>query len=748
MKKRTRRLISTVLLILLLMPNFFPAAYADGGSSAAKRWNIMLVVDGSGSLFSGPTTDPDELRFEAIDDLLGILQDNGNNVGALVFSANPYRNDSDEKMLEGIRMNTGLISFDGPAPDGGDPKDYIIYQLRHTPKDYSSGGATDIGTALLVAENMLEEAQKENGLDSIVFLFTDGVTELNYKGTYKKSLENMRQAEERMNESGIKLCGVFLNKNNRSKSTEVLDMVRAANGIDNNTLTLGDTYIEIADSASCHAAMQNFMRLLGFSTSPASSVPGTITFRVPGTGAEEANIRIYSTTGESLPKDLSVTITSPDGTIYFGAEVEGICRSGRTFKNYKLVNPDSGTWTVAVDTNSSSVGAVCELVFTMDKEAIMETSADADKIHTNMDLTVAGYLTHNGEKVNDAAEYREYSCALVLRDVATGEELTYEIVPNEQGKYERTIRLDQYGIFEARVEFTCDSICIQTEPQIWNMENKAPSVANADLKISYGLILNNTYKYDLAGLLSDQEDGNRLIIYVDSENCNMDAVSLNGTELLIKSKEVGDGSIDIKAVDSQGAAGTGRINVHTKNMTLIYILAVVALLVLIFAAIVIAMRKRPRLDGELTLRVPFNGTQVEIPLPTPGSQCSRSPSLKELIDMETGAGRAIRSACNDDYNQIVDMLAAENFNRIKISIVRGKTKAKDGKAHSVGKLKVSQGKKTSVIYNGSVKLAASNDGYDLAYYVEQDDDDDSWDAFDQDDSFDPVDQDDFYLPDD
>ena len=726
MKEKMKRLISVALSVLLLLPVLFTSAYAENQTGAAKRWNIMLVVDGSGSLFSGPTTDPDGLRYEAIDDLLGILQDNGNNVGAMVFSANPGRDDSDEGMRKGIRLNTGMISFDGKAPDGGDPKDYINSQLRNAPMDYGTGGTTDIGTALLVAEETLEALQKKNGLESIVFLFTDGVTELNYTNTYEKSIQNMHKAEQKMCENNIKLCGVFLNKDNRSNSTEVRDMVCAANGIASNTLELGDIYIEIADSASCHSAMEQFMRLLGYSTSDPIPVPGVISFRVPGTGAEEANIRIYSTNGDTLPKDLSVSITAPDGTVFSGATVEAICRSGRTFKNYKLVNPESGTWTIAVNTDDKdSVGVVCELVFTMDKEAAMETEPSASELHSNMEVKVTGYLTQNGVRVTDLSEYREYTCTLFLRDLATNEEISYEIQPDNRDQFSRMIQLDRYGNFEAFIEFTCDSICIQSEPEVWSLGNNVPAVYSDKLNIKYGLFLSDLYKYDLVDQISDREDGKDLAITVESSDCNMDAVTLEGTQLLIKSKDVGDGELIVTVEDSQGASGSASFAVSTKNITLLLILTIIAVLALAFVIVVLVMRNRPRLDGKCLLTVPYDGSNLEIALPAPGTQGSRSTSLSDLLEMEKGNGRAIRSACQDDdeYGQVLRLLDEEDFKKVKLSIVGGKTKNGEGKTIRMGKLKVAQGKKPSVIFNGSIKLTTINDGYYLAYYQESEEED-------------------------
>lgn len=726
-----KRVISVLPLVLLLMPALFASAYADEQGGTAKRWNIMLVVDGSGSLFSGPTTDPDGLRFEAIDDLLGILQDNGNNVGAIVFSANPTRDDSDQEMRKAIRLNTGMISFDGKAPNGGDPKDYINSQLRNAPMDYGSGGTTDIGTALLVAEEMLEALQEQNGLESMVFLFTDGETELNYTNTYEKSIENMHEAEQRMLDNNIKLCGVFLNKDGRSNSTEVRDMVCAANGVASNTLFLGDTYIEIENSTSCHAAMEQFMRLLGFSTTSPMPVPGAVSFRVPGTGAEEANIRIYSTNGSTIPKDMSVSITSPSGVVLSGTTVEAICRSGRTFRNYKLVNPESGTWTIQVDvTNEDSVGIVCELVFSMDKEAEMVIEPAADILHVNMEAAVEAYLTQNGEKITEPADYREYTCDLVIRNLQTNEETSYALLPDSSNRYQTAIFLDTYGTFEAYIAFNCDSIAIKSGVQALNLENHAPEIMPDKLNIKYGLFTSSTYEYDLAERISDLEDGKALDITVDSESCNMDAVRLEGTKLIISSADIGNGELRVTVQDSQGATDFADLRISTKNITLMLILAIIGMMLLIFAALILIMRSRPKLNGKCILTIPCNGSALDIELPTPGSQGPRSTNLTALVEMEKGDGGAIHNVCRDNatYDYVVKMLDNEELEKIKLSIVKGRVRNESGKTVRTGRLKVKQGKAVDIIFNGSMKLSTNTDGFSLAYYYHSDEseDDNGW----------------------
>ena len=73
MKKTVKKTVSAALAVVLLLCVLVVPAYADGEDAEAEKWNIMLVVDGSASLSSGQTTDPDGLRFEAIGSFLATL---------------------------------------------------------------------------------------------------------------------------------------------------------------------------------------------------------------------------------------------------------------------------------------------------------------------------------------------------------------------------------------------------------------------------------------------------------------------------------------------------------------------------------------------------------------------------------------------------------------------------------------------------------------------------------------------------
>ena len=133
--RRAAALVMAVVLSLCFVLS--AAADKELAVQQSNRFNVMLVIDGSGSLVSKSNgTDKDGLRYDAIELFMALLTNQGNNVGAVVFD-----DDSQQYIL-----NTGISSVSGK-----DEKMSIAKQIR----DAGTGGDTDIGSALLTAVEQL-----------------------------------------------------------------------------------------------------------------------------------------------------------------------------------------------------------------------------------------------------------------------------------------------------------------------------------------------------------------------------------------------------------------------------------------------------------------------------------------------------------------------------------------------------------------------------------------------------------------
>ena len=122
----------------------WPDAAAEENVSTANRYNVVLVMDKSGSLRNadGVGTDPDGLRFDAMRLFLGLLTETGNNVGTIAFD-------------EAIRYDSGL-----KAVDSLDDKKELVQAVEALGTSYD----TDIGLAVLRAAETLSGMKDRNGL--------------------------------------------------------------------------------------------------------------------------------------------------------------------------------------------------------------------------------------------------------------------------------------------------------------------------------------------------------------------------------------------------------------------------------------------------------------------------------------------------------------------------------------------------------------------------------------------------------
>lgn len=710
MKRTVRSVFVLFLTLILLMSTMSATVWADNGTDE-KGWNIMLVVDGSGSLFS---TDANKLRYEAISQFLDVISSNGYNVGAIVFSANMTARDTQEAMLRGIMADTGIMPLDGTAPNGMDAKRYIYNSIVSAGVNKSRGGSTDIGTALLLAQQRLSAL--DNGNNSAIFLFTDGETDLDYSNTLEQSYINLQQATTNIYQQGIKLCGVFLNKDGKSRSNEVRDIVSRASGLNDGAVNLGDRYVEITDAASCTSSIKSFLSMLGFSIvdGPEKVFSGSYDeqFIIPGIGVEEANIILESESGEKIPTEMAVTITSPDGTVYAGASASAICMRSDTYELYKLSNPVSGLWNVHVELpEGNKIKIKYSPVFSISVDAELTVEPVKEELHANSTATVTVYLTKDGAEVENINAYNEYSCKLSMTNVYTGENKTIEIAQNENGKFTHEVELD-YGTYDVQASFICDEVDASTDVETWVMENHAPEGWSGNSEfLKCGLLQPKTTVIDLSAYAYDVEDGRDLNYTITKNECDEAAVELDGNQLTLDNNKVGEGKIYLLITDSQGASMETYVAVYTENVTFKVLMVLIAILLVIFALAIILLRARPRLDGDLTLRYETDDKEDELYLLLPGNGYGkRTARLLNLVDER-------------DKNECSDVIG-DLGKKVKISAVSGKEGRK-----KVGKIKVTYGGKSQgVLYRSHTMITNGNCTITLSYIPNlDDDDDDGWD---------------------
>ena len=731
-------LAAVLMLCLVAVPVF-----ADGSSSTGtEKWNIMLVVDGSASLFSGQTTDPDGLRFEAIGSFLATLDADKTNVGAIIFTANDTYDPSDEAMRSGIKLNTGIL----PLTDSSAER-YLLDSMQGVPQNLKSCGQTDIGTALLCAQETISAL--DNGNRSAIFLFTDGLTEVDGTAAYNKSMENMETAINNIRNENIMLCGVYLNKDGKQTSNEVRNIVMNANNITDNSLSLGDLYVEITDAKSCMDSTDRFLRALGYSIRDKKDEMYFLydvdkTIRIPGVGVEEANIRLCTSDGQPLPQGFDVSITQPDGTVISGAAASAICSTGKSYRVYKIINPMCGTWNIHVEIpEGNKVTIKYNPIFSVNVGAVMNTAPAASELHANMDVEVTGQMTQAGQILTSREAYQEYSCSLHLTSVYTGETLDYEIAQDGNGSFTRMISLDRYGTYDAVLEFSCDEISVCSLPTSWVLENHAPTISSMPKEnVPYGLFQKQVKELDLSAYASDLEDGQNISYVLSGGTCDSSGVSLSGDKLALRGEVCGSGTVIVDVIDSQGAVSQLKITVTVKNMTLTMILILVGvLLVLAIAALLMIRRINGMVpSGYCTLDFQItdeNNRTVSASLKpnAPGTGLvGRKTTLFDILNAELGHA-AIPEINPKDLEAVrsyMQSAAARELRDVAVKCVKGRVDKGNfnGKKVSVVQLAVHWDGQTNILYGNAITIRAGSAIFDFGYYDYDDNDYDDYDDYD------------------
>ena len=321
-----------LLLCMTLLCSLPGAAWAEKKYGEPNRFNVVLVVDKSGSLCceQGTGTDPDGLRFDALRLFLALLTESGNNIGAVVFD-------------EHIRYESPISPVSGM-----EEKKALIRELEKFYPCYD----TDIGSAMLRATEMLRGMKQENDLPCMILLFSDGKTDFTTGDVIRRFHASWANADKALNaarEEGIAINGILLNVGGAAdRGVEEFRLY---------TYGTGGQFEEVKWAPDLAPA---FRRLYQIVTNAAytgdqrvafsEQGEAEIFFTVPSFGVEEVNVIIE---GENLRPDetekdkdagrVSVEIFRPDGERF---DADGHALENIRYMLYKIPEPDLGIWHV------------------------------------------------------------------------------------------------------------------------------------------------------------------------------------------------------------------------------------------------------------------------------------------------------------------------------------------------------------------------------------------------------------------
>lgn len=549
---RTLCLALSIVLSILQAGLFFDTARA-AQNAANNRFNVVIVSDASGSMLS---TDPEGLRFEAINQFINLLAEQGNLLGAVSFADN-------------INASEELTKV-----DSAESKQKIADTLKNTP----AKGDTNIGEALQKAVTMLDEAGDKD-LPSIILFLSDGNTDLKDKKDMENSLNMKADAIQAAREKGIAIYSVCLNANKKADVSEMEQISQATGG----------EFREVGSASDLQEVFNSFYNLIyGTSTTQlldeAFDESGVLEtkFNVPGLGVEEINIIIYGKVSEVELFDAQ------------GQKKDVSPMEYNTFTMIKSTDVSAGEWKL-ITKGTAGNHIKINMVYNTNLEVELKTQALGKVTNPKDGVKFEAYLS-SGEIKADSSNIGGYEAELIVSD-AYGKELDKFPMTVVDDHFELSQNLSN-GVYFVKAHVSGNSLD-KTSESLGPIEvsdkalteeeknNTAPVPVTDKIKKTVYIIpfKDNTVSFDLKGLAKDKEDKKLHYMVASSSFIEGKDYSL-GDDMVLKlyHYSLSRGDFDIKATDSKGLSCNISIVVKSINVGV-----VTAIVVLIIGLIVLAV---------------------------------------------------------------------------------------------------------------------------------------------------------------
>ena len=553
--------------------------------TTANRFNIMMVLDASGSL---NYSDPRGLRFEAMKLFANLLPDEGNVLGGEVFSTE-------------IDREVELRSVSGQMA-----KDEVVDAMSNV---RYPGGWTNIGCGLSAAAEALEKHADEEQLPSVVILLSDGNTAMPDTEWEKASRHVTSETLEKLKKAETEVYCVCLNVNGQADISEMQTICSETGG----------KAVEVRNAKDLNEVFQTFYDLiygtrrivLEDTVFPESGRLDT-PFDVPGFAVEEVNIIIQG-------KASNISLTQPSGR-----EGSADRHSYETFTALKITDIVPGMWTLVTE----------------------GVPGDAIKIEVVYNSSLQAELYNDAKTTTSKTLYAEQPITFLMKlktDYEEAEKLEYYgfeaelAVLNEEKEEIRRIPMEiGMTCFEASESFEPGEyyfVATVTGPSLSRDSNRlgplsfqvkeaekpvtvntAPTASQSTLKktILIWPVAGGKWTADVGALVSDKEDPILKYSIANSSfgsgaDCSVDA---GGTVTLkLGNFRLKGGSVTVRATDSAGQFCDVRLEAKVIN-TVVILLGLLA--VALIAGLVYWLMNREHespVRGNITVSTEYGGAE-------------------------------------------------------------------------------------------------------------------------------------------
>lgn len=543
--KERKRIVSAVFLIVVMVLSIVIMPVEAVEKNTSNRFNVCFVLDSTNSLLD---TDPEKLRYDATSMFLGLLANDGNYVGSVIFS-------------DGIIKKTDVIPINGAS-------DKVKAEQDLETKEQL--GATTIGEALDQAINMLIEKGNKD-IPSVVILLSDGQS----NKQNEKEMNSRSEALAKAKTNSIPVYTVALNADGEA-DLDVLEQI--ANATDGK-------YKEVKKADDLKDVFREFYNMI-YSAGTIKIMDGVIPengkisvpFEVPYQGVEEVNIIISS---DNKIEDL--TLTKPDGKELDEEEVAGITTVAKRFTITKITKPIGGEWKLeGKGTPGSNIKI--DMVYN-DSITIQTEYEEKDKYSISDTVSVSGFILDNGEKMSSG--YEDYTAKLIP-DNNKGKEVPMRLNNNS---FVGDISFDQEGTYTYHMELEGNGLKKYTETASikLNVGNFAPVINEEAKDINEHFwvfpFFTKTCEVDLSKSATDP-DGDKLTFDVSSSTFKDTTYEIDGDKLVIKDfYDLSKGICTIKASDPKGSFVEFDVTVSLTNVGIVALIAIGVISLIVIAGI-------------------------------------------------------------------------------------------------------------------------------------------------------------------
>lgn len=527
-----KKLTAAALTLLLVLPVLPGAARAEWSRTELRRYNVVLVVDKSGSLVCANESgsDPDGLRYDALRLFLGLLTEGGNNVGAVVFD-DFVRYEAGVKPLEGMEAKKAFI---------------------HTIEGYYPRDDTDIGRAMLRATELLRDMSEENDLPCMILLFSDGMTDFETGDIQAKRQESYARAQQALNaaqEEGIVISGILLNVDGAAE--------RGRGEFQVYTRGTGGEFEEVTKPEDLATAFRRLYHIINGTVYTGAqrvafseSGEAEIYFTVPSFGVEEVNIIVE---GEALRRDrggesVDMEILHPSGQ---GFEIAGHELDSARYRLVKLPDPDLGIWRVRLRGTPEDwvdVTMVCNASL----EVALWDENPEDVFKTLRPYSFSATVEDPGVERLSEEQLGELKAVLVREELATGAVREYEMRLEDGGFVPvEAVSFPKNGGYRLSAVVSLGDFKVRSEPLdfIVELTPLAPVVESITDMLEWGRFRDGLWELELSELF-DVDEGSEVQYTLSDDHEGL--LSIEDNVLRARLRDARPFSFTVTAEDQMG----------------------------------------------------------------------------------------------------------------------------------------------------------------------------------------------------